>query len=243
MFTVEAIDLRTFSCTKKAFVLFLCIVCLSFSAHAEIRTDLPYGGLFTPPIEMRWMAAGWAKSLENVTADIAFFGDSITFGGKWEEAFPDQMSINLGVSGDSAFNLAIRMPLIETLMPSKCFMMIGVNDLLYQETIKEILEMYEWLLIELNEQRQTYGLTVYLQSILPVNEDQCVYDVSNQDIKTLNNGIQKLASDYGMIYIDLFPLFTDEEGMLAVQYSYDGLHLSDEGYRIWYDTLLPFVEE
>lgn len=45
--------------------------------------------------------SGWRRSLMQLDcdADIAFFGDTITIGGNWQEWFPEKKVINLGVPG------------------------------------------------------------------------------------------------------------------------------------------------
>jgi len=84
---------------------------------------------------------------------------------------------------------------------------------------------------------------VYVQSVLPVREDQIRYPVRNEAIRQLNLGIEALAERYGMPYIDVYSLFADEAGQLDAAVSYDGLHLSAAGYERWQQALLPYVQE
>jgi lysophospholipase L1-like esterase len=48
-----------------------------------------------------------------------------------------------------------------------------------------------------------------------------------------NKRLPKIASDYDCLFVDVYDEFTDDEGLLAKEYSRDGLHLTDAGYAIW----------
>ncbi|HNO79877.1 MAG TPA: SGNH/GDSL hydrolase family protein [Phycisphaerae bacterium] len=52
-------------------------------------------------------------------------------------------------------------------------------------------------------------------------------------LKDFNARLPKIASDNGCSFVDVYDELTDDEGMLAKEYSRDGLHLTDAGYAIW----------
>lgn len=136
-----------------------------------------------------------------------------------------------------------RLPQIETLMCEKCFVMIGVNNLSFGHTIEATLAKYDTLLKELSVISEEFGMQVYVQSILPVREDITVYAIKNQDILKLNEQIAVLAEKYGMTYIDIHSLMTDEEGALIEHYTADGLHLTEVAYQTWQEALVPYLDE
>jgi len=53
----------------------------------------------------------------------------------------------------------------------------------------------------------------------------------------VNSGLKELASKYKITFVDLYPHFTDGDHRLKEEYTYDGIHLSMEGYRKWAEVL------
>jgi len=185
----------------------------------------------------------WTKTLAEVYGDVIFFGDSITAGGLWEEYYPYLTPVNLGVVGDVIEGLMTRLPQIEMLMCDKCFVMIGVNDLNFGSTVEATLQNYQTMLDSFAEMRDELGTQFYLQSVLPVREDVTIYDIKNEDICALNEGIAALADEYDMTYIDVHTLMADDTGALNEAYSFDGLHLTEAGYQMWQELLIPYLDE
>ena len=191
----------------------------------------------------RWVTDAWNRTLADLYADVVFYGDSLTAGGAWGEWYPYWTCINLGVVGDTADGLHSRIQQVEMLEPSKCFLMIGVNDLNYGTPVDMTLARYEALLSDLAVIGQETELQTYVLSVLPVREGEIDYPTTNAQIRQLNEGIAALAEQYGMTMIDLHPLFADENGMLKADYSYDGLHLTELGYQAWQEAITSYVDE
>ena len=191
----------------------------------------------------RWVTDAWNRTLADLYADIVFYGDSLTAGGAWGEWYPGWTCVNLGVVGDTVDGLNSRFEQVEMLEPSKCFLMIGVNDLNYGASVDFTLPYYEKLLTDLDTLGQDTGLATYVLSVLPLREGETSYPTTNSQIRQLNEGIAALAEQFGMTYVDLHPLFADEAGMLRQEYSFDGLHLNELGYQVWQEALAPYVDE
>lgn len=191
----------------------------------------------------RWVTEAWTRTLADQYADVVFFGDSLTAGGEWGEWYPYATCVNLGVVGDTVDGLLSRMDQVELLQPSKCFLMIGVNDLNYGMSVDHTLGCYQSLLTALSALDEDMGLETCVLSVLPVREGEMAYPTTNQQIRQLNEGIAALAEAHGMTYMDLHSAFADDTGMLRAEYSYDGLHLTDLGYQAWQEALAPCMEE
>jgi len=211
-------------------------------AAEELQTYIAEHGVDRSLTYQR-LSESWTKTLYDLYGDVVFFGDSITAGGQWQEYFPYLTTINLGVVGDTVECLLTRLPQIEAVMCEKCFVMIGVNNLSFLHTTDAILEKYDTMLNELSLMCDDFGMTVYVQSVLPVREDVTVYALSNQEIRALNEGIAALAEKYGMTYIDVHSLMADEDGALRASYTEDGLHLTEAGYQTWQEALVPYLDE
>ena len=52
-----------------------------------------------------------------------------------------------------------------------------------------------------------------------------------------------MASTYDATYIDLYNELVDEDGLLRLEYTVDGLHLSDEGYMKVSDVLINYIKK
>ena len=185
----------------------------------------------------------WNRTLADQYADAVFCGDSLTAGGDWGEWYPYSTCVTLGVVGDTVTGLHSRIGQVEMLMPEKCFVMIGINDLNYGGTADSALQSYADMLTDLGRIVQENGVTTYLLSVLPVREGEIVYPATNADVRLLNSGIAELAQQHGMIYVDLHAEFADEQGLLRQEYSFDGLHLNELGYYRWQELLAPYMEE
>lgn len=189
------------------------------------------------------MTESWTKCLNGLSADVVFLGDSITAGGEWADWFTFADSINLGLVGDTTEGLLTRVEQVRVLAPEKCFLLIGINDLIYHRTVQEILATYEEILAALDAVAAETDTRVYVQSVLPVVEGESLGQVRNEQVRELNVGIRALAEAHGLPYLDMYPALANESGMLKQAYSHDGLHLSELGYEAWVNALYPYVEE
>ena len=57
-------------------------------------------------------------------------------------------------------------------------------------------------------------------------------------IPEINARLEALAKEHGITYINLFPHFTEKgTNVLRSELTGDGLHLNEEGYKIWVKEL------
>ena len=84
---------------------------------------------------------------------------------------------------------------------------------------------------------------LYLQSILPVNEELFGQPLSpNQKIVQANEIIKNIAIANNSAYIDLNTLY-QKNGKLNEDYSSDGIHLNADAYQLWYDAIRNIIEK
>jgi len=169
---------------------------------------------------------------------IVFLGDSITEYGQWEEFTQHPKVVNRGIAGDTTPNLLKRLEAITEGQPAKIFLMIGINDFLFFDR-HQIFKNYTRVVEQL--QKESPKTQIYLQSILPVNGAIRRIEVSNEDIRLLNEDIQALAQQHRLPYLDLHNLLTDAQGKLDQQYTKDGIHLNAAAYLIWKQLVLPYL--
>ncbi len=185
------------------------------------------------------------EQLPVTNEDILFVGNSITNGGEWAELFHDQRVKNRGISGDICMGVYDRLPSILSGSPSKIFLMIGINDLGRGTSPDSIVCQTDRILGKIqNESPET---TIYLQSILPVNESFGMFEGHTRQreiIAPLNLRLKQLAEKRKVTYIDLYSHFViPGTNKLNPTYSNDGLHLLGEGYIKWTELVKPYINE
>lgn len=173
-------------------------------------------------------------------------GDSLSL---WfpPELLPQERSwLNQGISGETSAGLLNRLELFDDTQPEVIFVMIGINDLIRgmkDETVLANQQQIIHYLRRVHPQAQ-----VVVQSILPHGGKESSWQgrehllaISNNRIREINRQLEAIARKEGASYLDLFPLFTDDQGNLQSNLSTDGLHLSQEGYLVWRSALLVFA--
>lgn len=185
---------------------------------------------------------GWTKSLESLhdTVDVVFIGNSITYGGEFDKAFPTIKICNLGYPSDDLKGMRRRVPQIKAMHPQKVFIMGGLNGLI-QMNLDDFRTQYESLVKELKYASPETQL--FLQSILPVNEELFGHPLTpNQKIEQANMIIKDVALSNHSTYIDLHSHY-QQDGKLNKEYSDDGIHLKEEAYQYWYKTIKQYFKD
>jgi len=182
---------------------------------------------------------GLPKSGEN---RVVFMGDSITEG--WTDYCPDFFSgkpyINRGISGQTTPQMLIRFrPDVIQLKPAVVFILAGTNDLA-GNTGPSTLEMIMDNLVSMAELAKANGIRVVLCSVLPVLDYPWRPGLEPADkIVRLNEMIRKYADKNGIVYLEYFAAMADERAGLKKEYTYDGVHPNEAGYKI----MGPLAEE
>ncbi len=121
--------------------------------------------------------------------------------------------------------------------------MIGINDVSHDLTTDSIANMIERTAKRIRQESPT--TTLYLQSILPINESFGRYkrlSGKTDQIPDINKRIKSLSKELKCTFIDLFPHFCEKgSNILQKNYSTDGLHLNEDGYKIWVKQLKKYL--
>ncbi len=152
--------------------------------------------------------------------------------------------VNRGINGDIAEGIDERLSSITAGHPAKIFLLSGANDVSHDLTADSIATAIEALVTRI--QAETPDTKLYLQSMLPINNSFGRYRKmagKEQVIREVNALIEPMAARKGITFINLYPLFCDEEGNLRRDLTNDGLHLLGPGYLIWREAVLPYVNE
>ena len=178
------------------------------------------------------------RKLMEQKKSIVLLGDSITEAGEWAELLQHQKILNRGIAGDVTSGLLRRLDAIIDLDPAQIFLMIGINDLLFVSPA-EAAHNYRNIVQKIRDSLPQCQLT--LQSVLPINKRVRNIPIEAGDILDLNQNIKQIAADFGLAYIDLHPLLSDENGALDPNYTLDGIHINGEAYVVWARALKPYL--
>lgn len=182
-----------------------------------------------------WDKKSHFETLPKSEADIVFLGDSLTDCCEWQEFFRNVSIKNRGISADTTNGILNRIDEIVEPQPQKVFILIGINDLNQGRRIDDIFNNYQLILKVFKEKApQT---KVFVQSLLPVNNQRFPNNGVNSKVTELNTKLKNLAQDLSFQYIDLFSSFLDEDYQLDTRYTTDGLHLNGQGYLIWQEII------
>ncbi|MGN0665816.1 MAG: GDSL-type esterase/lipase family protein [Huintestinicola sp.] len=194
---------------------------------------------------------------ENISAkkgQIVFTGSSLM------EMFPinkllkehgdDTEIYNRGVGGFLSHELleVIDVCAID-LQPAKVFINIGTNDLSWSSIpISDLMSSYEKIISEIEE--KVHDVKIYLMAYYPVNYEaaaeemkECLRIRTNEKITAANAEVKKLAEKHGQRYIDINRNLKDEQGRLKAEYTIEGMHINEDGYRAVYDDIMEYVRE
>ncbi len=172
---------------------------------------------------------------------VVFMGNSITDG--WSNARPDFFAgkpyINRGISGQTTPQMLVRFRAdVIKLKPSVVVILAGTNDIA-GNTGPSTLEMIEDNIVSMAQLAKANGIKVVLCSVLPVYDYPWKPGLQPADKIIALNAMLKLdAEKYGMFYVDYFSAMVDERKGLKAEYSEDGVHPNDAGYKI----MEPLVE-
>lgn len=179
------------------------------------------------------------KELSMQEDAIVMLGNSLTQSCEWSELLDNPKIVNRGIAGDMTGGLLLRLDEITQYQPAKIFLMVGVNDV-NVHPIPDILKNYRKIVKEVL--LKTPSTKLYLQSILPVNNQVRNSGKSNADIIFLNKEIEKIAAENELVFLNLHPLFIDRNGMLDADVTQDGIHLDANGYLIWKKELQKYLD-
>lgn len=176
------------------------------------------------------------KVLPVNSEQIVFIGNSITNMHEWWEAFDNHNVVNRGVSGAITDEALDNIEAIAAGKPKKVFLLLGTNDLGTAgiNTTEHVLNNMTRIVERFKS--TSPNTKIYVQSILP----------STSGLRTLaalqdaNSALQTMCTQLGATYIDLW---NDMMGITNNTLSYDYLHLTSAGYKIWCDKIAPMVND
>ncbi len=170
------------------------------------------------------------EGLADTPSEIIFLGDSISEACEWAELFENKNVKNRGIAGDLTEGVLLRLPEVLSSKPDKIFLMIGVNDLISNDPA-HVLKNYRKIIEKI--QSESPQTNLFVQSLLPVNNDLRKTMIKNEDILQINQELKVMAQNFKVKYIDLYSELKDDTGKLDAKYTVDGIHLNGPAYLKW----------
>ena len=175
--------------------------------------------------------------------DIVMLGNSLTDGCEFNELLNNRHIKNRGIVGDIVQGLIDRIDPIIKGQPKKLFIMSGVNDISHDVSADSIARVTERLIVMVKQ--GSPRTKIYLQSLLPFNNDVREWKLlkgRDHVVVEANILLEQVARRQGVTWINLYPLFVDDQGRLRADLTNDGLHLMGKGYLIWRDAIKPYIK-
>ncbi len=176
---------------------------------------------------------------------IVMLGNSLTENGKdWTERIgTTKHVVNRGIIGDNTVGMTERLRQITPYRPKAIFLMAGINDMVGNTTYEQVANRVISLIEAIRQQSPSTEL--FVQSILPINETNGRWKTlagRTDDIPFANMLIRAYCETHGITFVNIFPrMVRGHSNMLRPELTNDGLHLTDQGYRVWAFELKKYV--
>ena len=191
----------------------------------------------------------------NIGAKIVFLGDSITDlwefhpkyqnGSKiWKKYYVPMNVENFAISGDKTENILWQLTdgnMLHDMKPQLFVMMIGVNNVMRHDNPNSIAEGIQNILKVL--QKSYPKAKILLLNILPSCMEWDKQKVIYTDSRKVNSLIKSFADNKKIFYLDTSKEFLDNGGKVDSSNFYDGLHLTEKGFKTWDKALRPKIIE
>ena len=172
---------------------------------------------------------------DDYEVDVAFIGDSLTDGYDLAKYYPQYVTANRGIGGDTTFGLEERLQVsLYDLKPKVVVMLIGANNM------DTMFQNYESILQSLKENLPESKIV--LLSLTSMGGKH--WGRKNQLAAYNNVSIKLLAQKYDYTYVDLYSaLFNLSTGEIYESYTTDGGHLTPLGYSVVTAQITPVLKE
>ncbi|MBO4695471.1 MAG: hypothetical protein J5656_06125 [Clostridia bacterium] len=164
--------------------------------------------------------------------DVAFLGDSLTDGYPVQNWYPQYNVVNRGIGADSTWGLEERLDCSAyDVNPKVIVMLIGINNL------DTMLQNYERIVQKIKQNLPS--TKIIIESITPESGD---FAFRNPQAITNNIELKKIAERNGCTYIDMYSELLDPNtNELKLEYTIEGLHFTDQGYKKITGVLTPVI--
>lgn len=183
-------------------------------------------------------------------SQTVLLGDSITDFFNWYELFYDfsqstgQAVYNRGIGGDTTDRLLERLyDNVLNISPKNIVLLIGTNDIGRGLPLEMSVNNVDTVLKEIKKTRP--DINIILQAVYPINRPMRNRNEkrSNEKIGLMNKEFVQLSEKHGCHWLDLTDELRDADGNLKKEFTYDGLHINVEAYKIVAENVIPLLKK
>jgi lysophospholipase L1-like esterase len=175
---------------------------------------------------------------------VVFMGNSITQGWAphFATLFPGQPYVGRGISGQTTAQMLLRFRQdVIALAPAAVVILAGTNDIA-GNTGPATLEQIRDNIASMADLARANGIRVVICAVLPVYDYPWKPGLEPAaKIMTLNAWLKEYAAAHGDAYVDLHGAMQDERHGMRAEYTYDGVHASEAGYRAMSALVAPAI--
>lgn len=187
-------------------------------------------------------------------SDAAFLGDSRTLGisdyaGLDEADFYCDSGMTIfkllesaGVTYQKTGSKVDLSQVLQQKQYGKIYIMLGMNELGYGNT-NTYLDKYREVVEQIREWQP--DAIIYIMANLHVSKEKnnLESEFNNININDKNAASASLANGTDIFYLDVNPIYTDSEGFLDSELTFDGVHMYAQHYDRWRDFLMEHAVE
>jgi len=199
------------------------------------------------PRDPKWVTRheGFVEIAKKGGVEFLLLGDSITDGwrggGKevYSEHFDALKPANFGIGGDRTQHVLWRLQNgeLDGITPKVCMLMIGTNN--GKDSADDVAAGITAIIKELH--KKSSATKVLLLAIFPRGEKPNAGREKNDKVNAM---VAKLDDGGKTVkYLDIGAKFMNEDKTIGKDIMPDFLHLTEKGYRIWAEAVLPTVKE
>ncbi len=161
-------------------------------------------------------------------ADVVMLGNSLTYNANWNEILNRSNIANRGIASDITSGYLHRLGYVYRLNPKICFIEGGINDLYSNDSVKNIMHNF----ISIVDTLRLHDIVPVIQSTLFVASSYPRSTEKNKQIRALDKLLARFALRNSIEFLDI-NLLVSRDGFLRKELTYDGIHLTAQGYALW----------
>ncbi|WP_083208712.1 GDSL-type esterase/lipase family protein [Brevibacillus laterosporus] len=218
---------------NKTFVIMLTgVIALSLAACGNQANEQAMGSVTQ---ESRSVSDAKELSYKTMFQTSVFLGDSIMEGLSFHDVL-DEANVSAGAGKTAEFALEDVNDLANR-NPKHVFIQLGSDDILWptEDPLKYSYKHYAKLIDSIKERLPKAKITIL--SVTPVTVEAEQKEPRYQKIVEYNKGLQELATEEKVAFVDLSPIFTNSLDL----YDEDGIHFNEKYYKLLLDLLKGYV--
>lgn len=246
-FTAAVVAITTLASTRDAFAQAAAPAPVGSSSQKAAQKPRTPDDAITPAVKDAHRHAKFLERIKQGDIELLFLGDSITDG--WPRngerswlKFAPYKPANFGIGGDRTEHLLWRITNgeLDGIRPKVAVVMIGTNNIGHfadekpewaANGVKKILDTIHSKLPQTK---------VLLLGVFPRGTPDSAH---RKAVVEINRIIANFADGKKTRFLDIGTSFLDQEGNIPADVMPDKLHPNAKGYDIWYQAMVPVLDE